>query len=99
MKVVRLSAVCTSRLYPQEIFLVLISVKRPIQPQGHIATGKIMSMKKSSDTIGNQTCNILICSAVPQPLRHHALLLKEREVNNKRGIRHSVVEILKEIAT
>jgi len=26
-----------------------------------------MSMKNSSDTIGNQTCNLLACSAVPQP--------------------------------
>jgi len=25
-----------------------------------------MSMKNSSDTIGNRTCNLLACSAVPQ---------------------------------
>jgi hypothetical protein len=29
-----------------------------------------MSMKKSSDTIGNRTRNLPVCSAVPQPLRH-----------------------------
>jgi hypothetical protein len=26
-----------------------------------------MSMKKSSDTIGNRTCDFSACSAVPQP--------------------------------
>jgi len=26
-----------------------------------------MSMKNSSDTIGNQTCDLPACSAVPQP--------------------------------
>jgi hypothetical protein len=29
-----------------------------------------MSMKKSSDTIGNQTRDLPVCSAVPQPIRH-----------------------------
>jgi hypothetical protein len=75
MKVVRLSALRTGRLYPKEIFLVLISVKRLIRPQGHSATGRIMSIKKSGDTIGNRTRDLPVCSAVPQPLRPRILLL------------------------
>jgi hypothetical protein len=55
MKMVRLSALRTGRLYPQEIFLVLISVRGSSRPQGHRAAGRIMSMKKSNYTIGNQT--------------------------------------------
>jgi hypothetical protein len=35
--------------------------------EGHIATGRIMSMKNSSDTIGNRTRNLSACSAAPQP--------------------------------
>ena len=63
--VVRLSALCTGRLYTQEIFLVPISV-RLSQPQGHSAAEKIMSMKNSRDTIGNRTRDLPACSAVPQ---------------------------------
>jgi hypothetical protein len=29
--------------------------------------GRIISMKNSNDNIGNQTCNLLAYSAVPQP--------------------------------
>jgi hypothetical protein len=57
MKVVRLSALRTSRSYRQETFLVLISVKRLSQPQGQ--------KDYFSDTIGNRTCD-LSCSAVLQ---------------------------------
>jgi len=48
MKVVSLSALHTDRLYPQEIFLALIFVR------SHTAEG-IISVKNSSDTIGNRT--------------------------------------------
>jgi len=34
--------------------------------QGHSAAGRIVSMKIYSDTIGNRTRDLLVCSAVPQ---------------------------------
>ena len=37
------------------------------RPQGHSAAGRIMSMKNSSDNIGNRTRDLPTCSAVPQP--------------------------------
>jgi len=45
MKMVR-SVLHTGRLNPQEIFLVLISLKA-MSTQGHIVAGKIMSMTQS----------------------------------------------------
>jgi hypothetical protein len=37
-------------------------------PHGHSAAERIMSMKNSSDTNGNRSRDIPVCSAVPQPL-------------------------------
>ena len=36
-------------------------------PQGHSASGRIMSMKNSNDAIGNRTRDLAACSAVPEP--------------------------------
>ena len=66
-KVVRLSALRTSRLYPPENIPGTHFCQRLSQPQGHSAAGRIMSMKNSNDTIGNPTRDLPACSAVPQP--------------------------------
>ena len=55
MNVVRFSALRLGRLYHQEIFLVLISVRGWVNLHGHSAARRIMSMKNSYDTIGNRT--------------------------------------------
>jgi hypothetical protein len=39
----------------------------PSHFQGHSAAGMVMSMENSNDTIGNRTCNLPACSAVPEP--------------------------------
>ena len=64
MKVVRLSALCTGRLYPPGNIPGIHFCWRLSQPQGHSAAGRIMSMKNYNDTIGNRTRDLLACSVV-----------------------------------
>jgi hypothetical protein len=66
-KVVRLSPPCTSHLYPPGNNPGTHFWWRLSQSQGHSAAERIMSMKNSNETIGNQTHYLLACSAVPQP--------------------------------
>jgi hypothetical protein len=67
MKVIRLSALRTSRLYPPGIIPGTHFCKRLCQPQGHSAAGRNMSMKNSNDTIGKRTRDLPAWSTVPQP--------------------------------
>jgi len=41
------------------------------RPQGHSATGRIMSLKNSNDTIGNRTRDLPVCSVVPPRAPKH----------------------------
>jgi hypothetical protein len=66
INVVRLSALRTDRLNPQEIPSTHCCY-RLSRPQGHSAAGSIMSIKNSKDTIGNRTRDLPACSAVPIP--------------------------------
>ena len=61
-KMLRLSAPHNVRLYPQEIFLVLISARGWVNP------GMIMSMKNSFDTNGNRTRDLPTYNVVPEPI-------------------------------
>jgi hypothetical protein len=70
MKVVRLSALCTGRLYPPPPPGNIPGThfcQRLSRPQGHSVTVRIMSMKNSDDTIGNRNRGLLACNTVPQP--------------------------------
>jgi DNA-binding CsgD family transcriptional regulator len=67
MKVARLSALSTGRLYPPENIPGTHLCQRLSRPQGHSAAERIISMKNTSVTIGNRSRDLPVCSAVPQP--------------------------------
>jgi len=64
MKVMRLSALHTSRLYPPGNISGTHSFQGLSLLQDHSAAGRIMSMKNSNDTIGNRIRDLPACSAV-----------------------------------
>jgi len=64
VKIARLSALHTGRLYPPGDTPGIHFFQRLSRHQGHSAAGRIMSTKIPDDSIRNQTHDLLACSAV-----------------------------------
>jgi len=67
MKVIRLSALRTGRLYLPGNIPGTHYCYRLSRPQGHSETGRLMWIKNFNDTIWNRTRDLLACSTAPQP--------------------------------